>query len=329
MPATTCPRSASTAAGSRGCCIGRLSSASGPAASNRPPVGRLRGAGQRARALRVAPDGELVEVEGDALVGADGIHSALRASFYPDEGPPAWNGLLLWRGATDWPVYADGRTMVIAGGNDAKLVYYPIHVDPIDPTGGSPTGGSWRASATDRATARREDWSRPDALTRRCRSPGPRSVGLRRPAGADRGDQHLLRVSLLRPRPGAALVIRAGDAAGRRGPPDVPDRQQRGQPGDPRRAVAGAPSVLRRAGGRGAGGLRRRAPAGDGGDRARQSAGRAGGGDRPGRGSRARRIRRPRRGGQLRRARGDRARLRLAGRLRGGPGQPGSTGAER
>src|SRR5687768_1431537 len=36
-------------------------------------------------------DGGLVEVAGDALVGADGIHSALRASFYPDEGPPAWN----------------------------------------------------------------------------------------------------------------------------------------------------------------------------------------------------------------------------------------------
>jgi len=78
-------------------------------------------------------DGGRVEVEGDVLVGADGIHSALRASFYPNESPPAWNGYMMWRGAVDWPVFGDGRTVVIAGGNDAKLVIYPIHHDPDAP----------------------------------------------------------------------------------------------------------------------------------------------------------------------------------------------------
>jgi 2-polyprenyl-6-methoxyphenol hydroxylase-like FAD-dependent oxidoreductase len=53
---------------------------------------------------------------GDVLIAADGIHSAVRSRLFPDEGPPAWNGRILWRGAADWPVFLDGRSMIIAGG---------------------------------------------------------------------------------------------------------------------------------------------------------------------------------------------------------------------
>ncbi len=63
---------------------------------------------------------------GDVLVGADGIHSLVREKLYPNEGPPAWNGLMLWRGAIDWPAFLTGRSMVVAGGLAAKLVVYPI-----------------------------------------------------------------------------------------------------------------------------------------------------------------------------------------------------------
>ncbi|HWD06259.1 MAG TPA: flavin-dependent oxidoreductase [Amycolatopsis sp.] len=63
---------------------------------------------------------------GDVLVAADGIHSAVRALLYPDEGPPRWNGVLMWRGATDWPEFGGGRSMIVAGGTAAKLVIYPI-----------------------------------------------------------------------------------------------------------------------------------------------------------------------------------------------------------
>ncbi|WP_412519533.1 flavin-dependent oxidoreductase [Actinomadura madurae] len=62
----------------------------------------------------------------DILVGADGIHSTVRSTLFPDEGPPRWGGMMLWRGATEWPEFGTGRTMVIAGGNTAKLVVYPI-----------------------------------------------------------------------------------------------------------------------------------------------------------------------------------------------------------
>jgi 2-polyprenyl-6-methoxyphenol hydroxylase-like FAD-dependent oxidoreductase len=63
---------------------------------------------------------------GDVLIGADGIHSVVREKLYPKEGVPTWNGLMLWRGAQDWPAFLTGRSMVVAGGLAAKLVIYPI-----------------------------------------------------------------------------------------------------------------------------------------------------------------------------------------------------------
>jgi 5-methylphenazine-1-carboxylate 1-monooxygenase len=68
----------------------------------------------------------LEPARGDVLIGADGIHSTVRATLFPHEGPPRWNGVMMWRGATDWPEYLTGRSMIIAGGTAAKLVIYPI-----------------------------------------------------------------------------------------------------------------------------------------------------------------------------------------------------------
>lgn len=69
---------------------------------------------------------ELATVTGDVLVAADGIGSTVRATMFPAEGPPRWNGVMMWRGATDWPEFGTGRSMIIAGGTAAKLVIYPI-----------------------------------------------------------------------------------------------------------------------------------------------------------------------------------------------------------
>ena len=33
---------------------------------------------------------------------------------------------MLWRGAVDWPQFLTGRSMMIAGGMEAKFVLYPI-----------------------------------------------------------------------------------------------------------------------------------------------------------------------------------------------------------
>jgi 2-polyprenyl-6-methoxyphenol hydroxylase-like FAD-dependent oxidoreductase len=98
---------------------------------------------------------------GDVLIAADGIHSHVRAAISPGEGPPAWNGIMLWRGATEWPAFLTGRSMIIAGGMRAKIVVYPI-------AEGSRAGmklTNWAVAVKlgqDGATPpRREDWSRP------------------------------------------------------------------------------------------------------------------------------------------------------------------------
>lgn len=105
--------------------------------------------------------GERFEAVGDGLIGADGIHSRVRGLFYPEEGPPRWSGLMLWRGVADWPVHEDGRTMVIAGGNAAKFVFYPIHFDPAQP-GARLT--NWavmaRVGNDNQRPPHREDWNR-------------------------------------------------------------------------------------------------------------------------------------------------------------------------
>ncbi|WP_400995161.1 flavin-dependent oxidoreductase [Agromyces sp. GXQ0307] len=73
-----------------------------------------------------------VDVEADVLVGADGIHSALRAIRYPDDGDPVWSGLTLWRGTAVIAPFLDGRTMVMAGDGDQKFVAYPLEEPGAD-----------------------------------------------------------------------------------------------------------------------------------------------------------------------------------------------------
>jgi len=128
---------------------------------------RVHGFAQEGRGVTVhlSEGGRTAQAEGDLLVGADGIHSTVRAALYPAEGPPVWNGVMLWRGATRWPAWRDGRTMAIAGGNHAKFVFYPIGEDPDNP---AMRLTNWAVMA--RSSAPRAgpfilgDWSRPGDL---------------------------------------------------------------------------------------------------------------------------------------------------------------------
>jgi 2-polyprenyl-6-methoxyphenol hydroxylase-like FAD-dependent oxidoreductase len=105
------------------------------------------------------------ETYGDVLIGADGIHSAVRATLHPNEGPPVWSGTMLWRGVARWPVWRDGRTMAIAGGNAAKFVFYPIGADPRTPKVRLTNWGIMaHTGARASAPPRREDWNRPGRL---------------------------------------------------------------------------------------------------------------------------------------------------------------------
>lgn len=105
--------------------------------------------------------GDTVTAAGDVLIGADGIHSTVRSTFYPDQGPPSWNGLMLWRGAVEGEPFLTGRSMIIAGGMNAKFVCYPIYNDPDTP-GRTLINWAVVARTGDGSTPppRREDWSR-------------------------------------------------------------------------------------------------------------------------------------------------------------------------
>src|SRR3546814_17231679 len=66
------------------------------------------------------------EESGNLLIGAEGIHSSLRRRLYPDEGPPLWNGAILWRGTARAKPILPGRSMIMAGHESQKFVCYPI-----------------------------------------------------------------------------------------------------------------------------------------------------------------------------------------------------------
>src|SRR5439155_273746 len=53
---------------------------------------------------------EVTTVEADLIVGADGIHSTVRATFFPNEGPPKYSGRVLWRGTCIAPPFLTGRS---------------------------------------------------------------------------------------------------------------------------------------------------------------------------------------------------------------------------
>jgi 5-methylphenazine-1-carboxylate 1-monooxygenase len=101
---------------------------------------------------------------GDALIGADGIHSAVRASLFPAEGPPRWNGVMMWRGVRDWPAFLTGRSMIIAGGTAAKLVLYPIGPSTTPQNRLTNWAVCARIAEPDTTPPRRENWSRPGRI---------------------------------------------------------------------------------------------------------------------------------------------------------------------
>jgi 2-polyprenyl-6-methoxyphenol hydroxylase-like FAD-dependent oxidoreductase len=76
--------------------------------------------------LRRREDDALVETRADMLVGADGIHSALRKLLHPVGDAPRFSGRMLWRAITESQPFMDGRTMFMAGHQDQKFVAYPI-----------------------------------------------------------------------------------------------------------------------------------------------------------------------------------------------------------
>ena len=89
-------------------------------------------------------------------VGCDGIHSAIRKQLYPNDGPPRYSGVNMWRGTIVMKPFLTGATMVRAGWlSVGKMVIYPIR-DNVDGQGNQLI--NWVAEIEAEQPARR-DWT--------------------------------------------------------------------------------------------------------------------------------------------------------------------------
>jgi len=69
---------------------------------------------------------KVATAEADLMIACDGVHSTVRRAFYPNEGPPKWNGVTMWRATTEAKPFLTGRSMIMAGTFARRVVVYPI-----------------------------------------------------------------------------------------------------------------------------------------------------------------------------------------------------------
>jgi 2-polyprenyl-6-methoxyphenol hydroxylase-like FAD-dependent oxidoreductase len=117
------------------------------------------------RVVRCSQDGASVRVEfadggvaeGDVLVGADGVHSTIRTQLHPDEGPPLWNGITMWRAVARAEPFLSGATMAIVGHFGKRAVIYPI--TPVGSDGRALINIVLEAKTTEGRAMPRHDWN--------------------------------------------------------------------------------------------------------------------------------------------------------------------------
>lgn len=71
-------------------------------------------------------DGSTSEATGRLLIGADGIHSAVRTQMHPNQPPIHWGGAVMWRGTTWAKPIRTGSSFVGLGTHRHRIVFYPI-----------------------------------------------------------------------------------------------------------------------------------------------------------------------------------------------------------
>ena len=117
--------------------------------------------------------GERLEIEGSLLIGADGLHSAVRAQMHPSQPPIQWGGAIMWRGVTPGVPIRTGASFVGLGTHRHRVVFYPIsNPDPatglaainwiaeitVDNSGGWTTGDWNRQVEIESFIHHFEDW---------------------------------------------------------------------------------------------------------------------------------------------------------------------------
>jgi len=71
-------------------------------------------------------DGSESVMTGSLLIGADGIHSAVRAQMHPDQAPIHWGGALMWRGTIRAKPIRTSSSFIGLGTHEHRMVIYPI-----------------------------------------------------------------------------------------------------------------------------------------------------------------------------------------------------------
>jgi 5-methylphenazine-1-carboxylate 1-monooxygenase len=100
-----------------------------------------------------------VSANAQILIAADGIHSAVRRHYHPNEGMPKWTGIMMWRGVTYGKPFLSGRTMVHAGHARQKFVVYPIS-GPAFARGEAEINWIADVQLGHQQLMQREDWNR-------------------------------------------------------------------------------------------------------------------------------------------------------------------------
>src|SRR5690348_14254875 len=99
-------------------------------------------------------------VRGSVAIACDGINSAVRKQFFPNEGEPRYSGVNMWRGVTRAKPILSGSSMVRAGWlSHGKMVIYPIRA--ADPDGLQLL--NWVAEI-ETPNYRKRDWNRAGSL---------------------------------------------------------------------------------------------------------------------------------------------------------------------
>jgi salicylate hydroxylase len=110
-----------------------------------------------ARCLGFARDGSRVElqlddgrrIDGDALIGADGVHSQIRHQLFDDDRP-SFSGMIAWRGVV--PMAALPRHMARMVGTNwigpgGHVVHYPLHAGDLMNFVGIAERQDWRVES--------------------------------------------------------------------------------------------------------------------------------------------------------------------------------------
>ncbi|MGO4407082.1 flavin-dependent oxidoreductase [Bosea sp. RAF48] len=99
----------------------------------------------------------LPPVRAPIAVACDGVHSAARKQFHPEEAKPRYQGTTQYRGATRWTPFKTGASMAYVGTYETgKLITYPVR-DNIDGKGGQLINWVIEVARDDEPT---RDWNR-------------------------------------------------------------------------------------------------------------------------------------------------------------------------